>query len=628
MKTNFHVSPGIASAAPVILTANVVSELKNTPGLILSAVLTEKFIAYIYISALALFALTLTFIILLWFSKNKTEKKSKTSQKDLLNERNQLRTLIDNIPDFIYIKDRKSRFVIANESVAHHMRVKSSHDLIGKNDFDFYPSELATQFFTDEQKIIKAGNPLTSKEEPSIDPQNNRLIISTTKVPLRDFSGKIIGIVGIGRNVTDQRKAAIEVEKGHQQIANERNLLRTLINNIPDFIYIKDSDSRFIMGNKRIAEVMGADSPEDLSGKTDMDYYPYDLAKKFYEDEQRIMKTGIPLINHEERGLNEYGVETHISTSKVPVRNFQGEITGIVGIGRDITSLKKTEEKLRRKSEDLQEINVLLEERQEEVQQQAEELNSQAEHLREINSELHRLNATKDKFFSIIAHDLKNPFSAITSLSEILIRDFKGMPEEEKLKLMKLVKVSSENAYSLLENLLHWARSQTGRISFNPQPVDLKEIIEHNIEFLKISSDRKNIKLINKLKKCYPVYADKNMINLIVRNLMSNAIKFTQTNGKITISCVANEEYVQLDIADTGVGISKDDIGKLFRIDEHMSYNGTSGETGTGLGLIICKEFISKNKGEIFVKSKPEKGSTFSITIPISPVSVNQPVTL
>ena len=507
------------------------------------------------------------------------------------------------------------------------MRVKSPHDLIGKNDFDFYPSELATQFFSDEQEIIKTGKSLTSKEEPSLDPHNNILYISTTKVPLRDFSGKIIGIVGIGRNITAQRDAAKEVEKSNQQVANERNLLRTLINNIPDFIYIKDNESRFIMGNKRIAEVMGADTPEDLTGKTDMDYYPYDLANKFYKDEQRIMKTGIPLINHEERGLNEFGIGTHISTTKVPVRNLQGEITGIVGIGRDITSLKKTEEKLRRKSEDLQEINVLLEERQEEVQQQAEELNSQAEHLREVNTELHRLNATKDKFFSIIAHDLKNPFSAIISLSEILIKDFRSMPEEEKLKLMKLVKVSSENAYSLLENLLHWARSQTDRIKFDPQPIDLQDIILHNIEFHKISADRKNLKLINKLKKCYPVYADKNMINLIVRNLLSNAIKFTGANGKITISCTSGEKYVQLDIADTGVGINREDIRKLFRIDEHLSYDGTSGESGTGLGLIICKEFISKNGGEIFVKSKPEKGSTFSITIPLSPVSVNQPVT-
>ncbi|OFY48773.1 MAG: hypothetical protein A2Y87_03260, partial [Bacteroidetes bacterium RBG_13_46_8] len=226
-------------------------------------------------------------------------------------------------------------------------------------------------------------------------------------------------------------------------ILDERNQLHTLIDNIPDSIYIKDRESRFIVANKKVATVMGT-TPEELVNKTDFNFYAHDLASQFYEDEQTIMRTLEPKINYEEPGLDEQGNRVIISTTKVPLVNKEGEVVGIVGMGRDITKTKRIEIQLRKRTEDLQETNTILEERQEEIQQQSEELSAQADNLRKINNELERLNRTKDKFFSIIAHDLRNPFHAIIGFSELLTKEYNTMDDQQRKGLLELINVSSE----------------------------------------------------------------------------------------------------------------------------------------------------------------------------------------
>ncbi|MBN2347256.1 MAG: PAS domain S-box protein [Bacteroidales bacterium] len=397
----------------------------------------------------------------------------------------------------------------------------------------------------------------------------------------------------------------------------ERNLLRTLIDNMPDSIYIKDRESRFIVGNKRVAKVMGASSPDELIGKTDFDFYPYDLANPYYLDEQDIMRTGEAIIGKYEPGIDEDGNRTDVSTTKVPLKGQDGEIIGIIGIGRDITKFKNVEKELRKKSDILQETNVLLEERQEEIEEKSEELKAYAEDLERVNSELEKLNRTKDKFFSIIAHDLKNPFHAIIGFSEMLSNDFNEMDTQQKLGLIELINMSSESAYNLLENLLQWARTQTDKINYTPDSIDLFDVVKNVIKFHKVSAEKKRIKLRSDIKPNTYAYADMNMINTVVRNLISNAIKFTNNEGNITV--FVNEldgKFIEVCVSDSGVGIQKENLEKLFRIDTYYSTSGTSGETGTGLGLIICKEFIEKNGGVLRAESNINKGSTFIFTLP------------
>jgi signal transduction histidine kinase len=227
------------------------------------------------------------------------------------------------------------------------------------------------------------------------------------------------------------------------------------------------------------------------------------------------------------------------------------------------------------------------------------------------------LNATKDKFFSIIAHDLKNPFNSIMGFSDLLRdkindEDYKGID-----KYAELIQESSHHAMNLVLNLLEWARSQTGYMVFAPNYVDMVELIKEVSDLLSYSALQKSIRISKIMPQSVIVYADKSMMSTVLRNLISNAIKFTKPGGRIIISADKKMEELLISINDNGIGIKKDCFDKLFSIDENFSLKGTNNEQGTGIGLILCKEFMSKHNGKIWVESELGVGSTFYITIPL-----------
>lgn len=236
------------------------------------------------------------------------------------------------------------------------------------------------------------------------------------------------------------------------------------------------------------------------------------------------------------------------------------------------------------------------------------------------NTELQDLNATKDKFFSIISHDLKGPLNSLTSFSGLLINHTDSLSKEEIQMLAKDLDKTLKNLFALLENLLEWSRSQTGNIDFTPENFDLAAVIEGNKDLLLAQAQHKKITLLNGHTGEVPVRAHRNSINTVVRNLISNAIKFTPEGGKITLALHHKQDHeVIASIADTGVGMGEDILKKLFRIDTKHSTRGTANEKGTGLGLILCKEFVEKNGGRIWVESEVGKGSVFYFTVPCTP---------
>jgi two-component system, sensor histidine kinase ChiS len=239
--------------------------------------------------------------------------------------------------------------------------------------------------------------------------------------------------------------------------------------------------------------------------------------------------------------------------------------------------------------------------------------------LQEANTSLKNLVATKDKFFSIIAHDIKNPFIAIMGLSEILEEDYSSMPDEKRVEIIKMISTSSKNLYDLLENLLKWSRSQRGTIEFKPERTDLKEFVPGIINLLRNSAVTKGISLsFNISDPGLAIYADRQMVDTIIRNLLSNAIKFTNRGGEVKLSAEKADGFAMIKIIDNGVGIGKDHIDKIFNIDSPSTTPGTENEKGTGLGLILTKEFVSKNGGRIGVNSTIGEGSTFYFTIPLA----------
>jgi signal transduction histidine kinase len=228
------------------------------------------------------------------------------------------------------------------------------------------------------------------------------------------------------------------------------------------------------------------------------------------------------------------------------------------------------------------------------------------------------LNATKDKFFSIISHDLKNPFSSLLSISELMVASFDSTDKEDHKAGFKKINQSIKHLLDLLENLLTWSRSQRGKIKYDPVKFNLSALIQENINLHKLLAEKKGIMLHSSDKDEVYVYGDRDMINSVIRNLMTNAVKFTDRDKKVEVQLEAKECEIEVSIVDEGIGIPEEHMGKLFRIDEKFKSTGTAGEKGTGLGLIICREFVEKNGGEITVQSKPGQGTTFSFTIPMA----------
>jgi two-component system sensor histidine kinase/response regulator len=274
----------------------------------------------------------------------------------------------------------------------------------------------------------------------------------------------------------------------------------------------------------------------------------------------------------------------------------------------------------------LEEQNVLLQQLNRELEQWNATLEQQVkERTAELEAQkiqLAELNASKDKFFSIISHDLRSPFTTLLGFSQLLSENIKNYNLDEIKHRVERIRTSAENLYALLENLLTWSRIQRGAMEHNPENISIIEVVEDNIMLFTSKAEQKQITLKKSLEPGISVYSDHNMIHTIVRNLISNAMKFTHSGGTIEVSIQPHDEqYMEFAVADTGIGIKQEDLAKLFRIDVQYTNVGTAGETGTGLGLTLCKELVEKNGGKIWVESEVGKGTTFRFILPKTELS-------
>ena len=248
------------------------------------------------------------------------------------------------------------------------------------------------------------------------------------------------------------------------------------------------------------------------------------------------------------------------------------------------------------------------------------------EALKKSEAKYRKSNATKDKFFSILSHDLKSPFAAMLGMTEILEKEYHELKESDRIILIKELGKATRNTYTLLQELLSWSQSQRGLLDFEPRPVDLKDLCNESINMVNIAAIKKSISLKLDINKGVIVDADYNMVTTIVRNLLTNAIKFTPEGGKIQlhhkIESIRQDKgpthtMVSVIVTDNGIGISEDDIEKILKIDEKFKNQGTNKEPGTGMGLMICKEFVEKHGGELSIESEEGKGSSFGFTVPL-----------
>ena len=279
--------------------------------------------------------------------------------------------------------------------------------------------------------------------------------------------------------------------------------------------------------------------------------------------------------------------------------------------------ITKQNEEIKRQSNEILNQKQHIEFQRSQLEEKTTILEDQAEELKAANEQLRESNSTKDRFFSIIAHDLKNPFGTLLGFIELIEENYDEFDDNRKRDMLKIIAASSKNVYNLLDNLLHWSRAQRGIIEYRPELISVKKIVHDIVDLFIPNFQEKNITYrIELTDGDDEIWADENLTSTILRNLVSNAIKFTRKNGQVEISCGRKGKMIEISVKDNGVGISRKSLSKLFSIDQHVTTTGTSDETGTGLGLILSKEFIEKQHGTIKVESEEGSGTTFRVSFP------------
>ncbi|MDD3052288.1 MAG: PAS domain-containing sensor histidine kinase [Candidatus Cloacimonetes bacterium] len=488
------------------------------------------------------------------------------------NERLRLKTLIQTIPDLIWLKDNEGVFLTCNPRFEQFFGAIET-DIIGKTDYDFVPKDLADFFRKKDNEAKLAEKPSVNLEWVTFASDGHKELLETIKTPMYDSDGKLIGILGISRDITEHKQTEDALYKSRSRLSLAMDVARL---GIWEFDFSKQLftlENRFYsLFGTNIDEQEETMSLEKFSKKF---VHPDDISiiasvlEKAIADDNSGSTYKIEI-----RMLHDCGGIRNVAVRFVVQKDEFNKTTKCSGVVQDITTIKKAE------------------------------------------LELRELNVSKDKFFSIIAHDLKNPFNTIIGFSEILKEQIQKGDYNEIGYLADSINNSAVQTYGLLENLLEWANSQRNKIIFDPININLKELFVVESGSLFDMAAKKNIELKNLLPDNLFITADKNMIRTILRNLISNAVKFTPKNGRIEISAIIKDNYIEIAVSDNGIGMTEKIRVSLFKIDANLSTPGTENEKGTGLGLILCKEFVEKHGGKIWVESESGKGSVFRFTLP------------
>ncbi|MEI7813134.1 MAG: PAS domain-containing sensor histidine kinase, partial [Ignavibacteria bacterium] len=513
-----------------------------------------------------------------------------------------LSAIIENQSGLFWLKDPEGRVLMVNRKFSDLLGFDNPEKLVGKTDFDLWTRELADKYIAEDRRVTETKK-IIIVEDHILD--NGRVRWSETfKAPVIDNHGEVIGTTGYSVDITGRKQAEEALKKSIQRLE--------LAMNTADMAWweIELPSGRITFGERK-AGMLGF-PPEKFK------HYKDFLALVHPDDYKCIMGA---IRGHIYGAFDKYETEYRISTKSDGYKWFYNTGTivksgtnekpaKITGLVLDITERKTVQLELLRLNEELRISKMYAEDNLIQEHLLVEELIVTKEKLEKINSE-------KDRFFSIVAHDLRGPFQNLTGLTELIAEDITGIPQDKLSGMGKMMHATSENLFKLLDNLLEWARMQQGAISFEPVKTDLFRLVSQNIDLIGTRGKQKGIEIINEAGQNRTVKADADMLNTVLRNLLSNAVKFTRQGGKVIVMATeAENNMIEVSVTDNGIGMPEALSEKLFNVAEKVGRTGTDGEQGTGLGLLLCKEFVEKHGGRIRVESEKEKGSTFYFTIP------------
>ncbi|MBI9066905.1 MAG: response regulator [Salinivirgaceae bacterium] len=380
-----------------------------------------------------------------------------------------------------------------------------------------------------------------------------------------------------------KEQTARQLFEKEKQLSDEKKRLKTILNTLDDPIFVKDNHHRIIMANTAFCNIFKMEE-KDFLGKTFAENVPENERAEFLTIDRAVLDTGITDIREETITVENF---THtIITSKSRFVEHSGE-KFLVGTLHDISEINKAEQKIKKQ-----------------------------------NEQLTQLSAAKLRFVSILGHDLKSPFNTIIGFTDILLKKFRTFDAEKIEQQLTIINNTARNTFKLLEDIILWAKANSRKVSFSPRKINFSDVYESVLSTLKPQAKQKEITINNLVAKELNVFADINMVALILRNLLSNAIKFTHSKGQITINAEQNDTMVTVSVTDNGVGMDSDTMNKLFDMSQKIISRGTANETGTGLGLLLCKEYIEMHDGKIWAESEIENlpagktgASTFYFTL-------------
>jgi PAS domain S-box-containing protein len=542
---------------------------------------------------------TVCFLSLAWLtarSVSKIDQKRQASENDLRESEERFKAMAEVTPVGMGVVEFSSgNFLYINPSYEQNFGYDKDELLSKKSPEIFWDT-------FDRDLIYKklAEDNFVSNYEVKLKKKDGSSFWSMSSIrPIR-FMNKP-ALLGTFIDITDHKRAEKELQ-------STKDYLENLINYANAPIIVWNTETVIQLFNHAFEHLTGYSSAEVEGKKLNMLFPEASLMESNAKIKDALTENWktieIPILTKNQE------IRTVLWNSANIYDTDKKTVLSTIAQGNDITERKIAEQIAKERTKDLEVANTQLK------KELTERFQAQ-QALRKSEVQLKELNATKDKFFNIVAHDLKNPFTSLLGSSELLFREIDQMDNEKIKTLASILNDASKSGYAILQNLLDWSRSQTGMLKFNPERIDLNNLINENITNVQLLAANKDIKVFSEAEEGIFIFADKNMINTILRNLLSNAVKFTYKQGKIVVNAMINSDEVIISVKDTGIGISKENIDKLFRIDTKFSIPGTNNEQGTGLGLKLSREFVEKQGGRIWVESNENKGSEFKFSIPV-----------